>query len=58
MDKIKRVFVSMMLAVALLFGGVFSFFGVNHVKAKALHGEYYGADNIIYYFSSPTNTNR
>ncbi|MBQ8429301.1 MAG: hypothetical protein IJX30_04325 [Clostridia bacterium] len=59
MDKIKRVFVSLAMAFAVLFGGVFSLFGVNNVKAKALGGNYFGQDNAIYYFSDyyPTLSN-
>ena len=49
MNKIKKVCVSMAMAVVLLFGGVFSFFGVNSLKAKAVSSEY--SHEAIYYFN-------
>ena len=49
MNKIKKVCVSMAMAVVLLFGGVFSFFGVNSLKAKAVAPEY--CNEMMYYFN-------
>ena len=49
MNKIKKVCVSMAMAVVLLFGGVFSFFGVNSLKAKAVSPEY--NNEMVYYFN-------
>lgn len=41
----------MVMAVVLLFGGVFSFFGMNGIGAKALVDGGYDRNDIIYYFS-------
>lgn len=51
MSKIKKVCVSMAMAVALLFGSVFSFFGVNSLKTKAMAPEYLANPTLAYYFN-------
>lgn len=51
MDKIKRVYVSLAMALVLFFGGVFSFLGVKKIKANALSDDYFGQANVVYYFS-------
>ena len=50
MYKIKRMCISLAMAVAVLFGSVFSFLGVKDVKANALVGGAEGRSNVVYYF--------
>ncbi|MBQ8429492.1 MAG: hypothetical protein IJX30_05305 [Clostridia bacterium] len=59
MDKIKRMCISLVMAVVVLFGGIFSLFGVKNVKVNALVNEAYGRTHLVYYFcdSYPTFPN-
>lgn len=59
MYKMKRMCISLAMAVAVLFGSVFSFLGVKDVKANALVDEAYGRTHLVYYFcdSYPTFPN-
>ena len=59
MYKIKRMCISLAMAVAVLFGSVFSFLGVKDVKANALVDRAYGRTHLVYYFcdSYPTFPN-
>lgn len=50
MYKMKRMCVSLVMAVAVLFGSVFSFLGVKSVKANALVDGAYGQTHLVYYF--------